>query len=73
MRYLLVTLILLTLNSCSHFRFTPMACDNINSDPHANINEECRAYNQEEASKSFDKYKHKDEYNTTKEPELKND
>ncbi len=73
MKYLLITSILLTLSSCSHFRFIPMACDNINSDPQANISEECRAYNQEKANKSFDKYKNKDEYNTTKEPELQED
>lgn len=51
--YKLYLLIPLMFSACSHFTFNATMCDNIASDPHANIPEECRTYNEDEATKSF--------------------
>ena len=39
--------------ACSHFTFNATMCNQIASDPHATVPEECRIYNEEEADKSF--------------------
>ncbi len=49
------------LSGCSHFTFNAAMCQNIASDPHAQIPEECRNYIEEEAQKAFDNTKHKKE------------
>lgn len=54
--YSLLYSILLT--GCSHFTFNAAMCNNIASDPNAQIPEECRNYVEEEAQKSFDNTRH---------------
>ena len=56
-RLYLIPLVLL-LTSCSHFTFNATMCDEIASDPHATMPEECRNYNEDEAKKAFDNTKH---------------
>jgi hypothetical protein len=40
--------------ACSHFTFNASMCDQISSDPNAQMPSECRNYVEEEAQKSFD-------------------
>ena len=47
------------LAGCSNITFNASMCDQIASDPHAVMPEECRIYNEEEAQKAFDKTKPK--------------
>ena len=42
---------------CSNIEFNATMCDQIASDPHATMPEECRNYSEEEAEKAFNKTK----------------
>jgi len=42
-------------SGCSYFTFNANMCNEIASDPHATVPEECRVYNEAEAQKAFDK------------------
>lgn len=46
---------ILLLGGCSNFRINAAMCEQIVSDPHATIPQECRDYNEKEAQKAFDK------------------
>lgn len=48
-----------TLTGCSNITFNATMCDQIASDPHATMPEECRNYSEEEAEKAFNKTKDK--------------
>lgn len=52
--YKLYLLVPLLFSACSHFTFNATICEQIASDPHATMPEECRVYNEDEAQKSFD-------------------
>jgi len=52
----LISLVLLA--GCSHFTFNAAMCENIASDPHATMPEECRNYVEKDAEKAFNKTKH---------------
>jgi len=60
MKYSLLYSILfsLTFSGC-YFTFNAAMCDKIASDPNAQIPQECRDYNEEEADKAFNQTKHK--------------
>lgn len=45
--------------ACSNITFNATICDQIASDPHATMPEECRVYNEEEAQKAFDNTQNK--------------
>jgi len=47
--------LVLMMNGCSYFTFNATMCEKIASDPHATIPPECRVYNEEEATKAFNK------------------
>ena len=55
----LITIFALT--GCSSVTFNATMCDQIASDPHATVPQECRIYSEEEAQKAFDKTKNKQE------------
>ncbi len=55
--YKLLFLSALVFSGCSYFTFNATMCEQIASDPQATIPQECRAYNEEEAKKAFDKEK----------------
>ena len=59
MKYSLLYSILfsLTFSGC-YFTFNATMCDQIASDPNAQIPQECRNYNEEEADKAFYQTKH---------------
>ncbi len=42
-------------SGCSNVEFSATMCDEIASDPHATIPHQCRKYNEEEATKAFNK------------------
>ncbi len=44
---------------CSYFTFNATMCEQIASDPQAIVPQECKAYNEAEAQKAFDKEKEK--------------
>ena len=46
---------LLLLAGCSNITFNATMCDQIASDPHATMPQECRNYNEKEADKAFNK------------------
>lgn len=50
-----------TLTGCSNITFNATMCDQIASDPHATMPEECRNYSEAEAEKAFNKTKDKEE------------
>ncbi len=50
-----------TLTGCSNVTFNAVMCDEIASDPHATIPQECRIYSEEEAEKAFSKTEDKKE------------
>lgn len=52
------------LTGCSNFTFNAAMCDQIASDPHATMPEECRNYVEEEADKAFHNTKHERDENT---------
>jgi hypothetical protein len=60
-RVYLVTVFLLS--GCANFEFNTSMCDQIGSDPHANVPQECRNYNEDEAKKAFNNTKHKKDSN----------
>lgn len=47
--------VVLMMNGCSHFTFNASMCEEIKSDPHSTIPKECRPYDEEEATKAFNK------------------
>jgi len=47
--------IVLSMNACSQVKITAAMCGQIESDPRAQVPQECRAYSEEEAKKAFDK------------------
>jgi len=49
---------LVFLVGCSYFTFNASMCEQIASDPHATMPEECRNYVEEEAQKAYDNTKH---------------
>jgi len=53
-KYLLPAL-LLTLSGCANFTVNGTMCDQIASDPHATLPQECRNYDEKEAEKAFNK------------------
>jgi hypothetical protein len=57
-RYFLgiVGFMIVVVSGCSNFRVTPAICDEINTQA-GDIPKECRAYNEKEAQKAFDKVK----------------
>ena len=46
---------LLLLAGCSNVTFNATMCDQIASDPHATMPQECRNYSEKEAEKAFNK------------------
>jgi len=48
---------LLLLAGCSNIEFNATMCDEIASDPHATMPQECRNYSEKEAEKAFNKTK----------------
>jgi len=54
-------IVLLIFSGCSNITFNAAMCEQIASDPHAVMPQECRNYNEEEAAKAFDNTKHKRE------------
>ena len=58
-------LIVLLFSGCSNITFNATMCDQIASDPHAIMPEECRNYVEEEAQKAFDKTKEKQNLEVT--------
>ena len=56
-KILLVTIFIFT--GCSYFTFNAKMCDQIASDPHATVPQECIEYNEEKAEKAFNKPKDK--------------
>jgi len=46
---------LVLLSGCSNFKITAAMCEEIASDPHATVPQECRAYSEKDAQKAFDK------------------
>ena len=57
--YKLTLITLLLFSGCANFTINGTMCDQIASDPHATIPQECRNYNEEEAQKAYDNTKHK--------------
>jgi len=55
-KYYLVTVFLFS--GCSYFTISGTMCDQIASDPHSTIPQECRNYNEAEADKAFHNTKH---------------
>jgi len=55
--YKTLILSILLLSGCSNFKVTGTMCDNINKEPGVNVPEECRAYNESDADKAFNKTK----------------
>lgn len=51
--YIVSLVITIFLGACSHFRFNATICNKIASEPGSTIPEECRVYNEEEATKAF--------------------
>lgn len=51
----LLLLTLLLFSGCSHFTITGTMCDNLDAQKSGEIPQECRAYNEEEADKAFNK------------------
>lgn len=51
----------LALTGCSNITFNATMCDQIASDPHATMPQECRNYSEKEAEKAFNKTKAKEE------------
>ncbi|MEA3370463.1 MAG: hypothetical protein U9Q40_03920 [Campylobacterota bacterium] len=49
------------LTGCSNMTFNATMCNEIASDPHATMPEECRNYSEEEAEKAFNKTQEKQE------------
>ena len=47
----------LALSGCSNITFNATMCDQIASDPHATVPQECRNYSEKEAEKAFNKTK----------------
>jgi len=41
-------------SGCANVTFNATMCEQIASDPHATVPQECRNYNEEEAQKAFD-------------------
>ncbi len=58
-KFYIVPLFLLT--ACSNMEFNATMCNQIASDPHATVPEECRNYVEAEAQKAFDKVSDKQE------------
>jgi hypothetical protein len=56
--YKLGLISVLFFSGCSTFTINGTMCDQIASDPHATIPQECRNYNEEEAQKAYDNTKH---------------
>lgn len=54
MKYVIAIFGMLALIGCSQFTINASMCNEIASDPHATMPEECRAYVDEEAQKAFD-------------------
>ncbi|MCD6259829.1 MAG: hypothetical protein RBR54_11290 [Sulfurimonas sp.] len=54
-KVLLTGCVVLLLSGCSYFTINATMCDEIASDPHANVPKECRKYSEEDAQKAFDK------------------
>ena len=57
--YRLFIIAIFAFSGCSHFTFNTSMCEQIASDPHATVPQECRNYVEEEAQKAFDNTKHK--------------
>ena len=45
----------LVFSACAHVKITAAMCDQIESDPNAQIPQECRDYDKQKAYKAFDK------------------
>ncbi len=54
-------LLLFLFAGCSNITFNATMCDQIASDPHATVPQECRNYSEEEAEKAFNKTQEKEE------------
>lgn len=52
---ILLLAVFIIFSGCSYFTFNATMCDQIASDPHQTMPEECRNYSEEEAGKAFDK------------------
>jgi hypothetical protein len=52
--YITSLLLVFVMSGCSNFRFNATICNQIASEPNAQIPGECRVYNEEEAAKAFD-------------------
>ena len=53
----LITFFVLT--GCSNVTFNATMCDQIASDPHATVPQECKIYSEEEATKAYNKTQEK--------------
>jgi len=47
--------VLLAFNGCSHIKISAAMCNQIESDPNAQVPQECRDYDKKKADKAFDK------------------
>lgn len=57
--YLNIIVLMSMFSGCSHFTFNATMCDKIASDPLSTIPQECRIYNEDEATKSFNNTQNK--------------
>ena len=57
--YKIYIIAVLMLSGCSKYPVNAPMCDNINKNPKETVPQECRNYNEEEATKAFNKTKQK--------------
>ncbi len=54
-KILLALGVVLGMNACSHIKISAAMCGQIESEPNAQVPQECRDYSEKEAQKAFDK------------------
>lgn len=52
-KYITSFVLAFVFGGCSYFTFNATMCDQIMSDPNAIVPQECRVYNEDEATKAF--------------------
>ncbi len=53
--YKLLLVSVFLFSGCSYFSFNATMCNEIASDPHATVPEECKIYDEQKATEAFDK------------------
>ena len=53
--YKFIVVLALSLSGCSYVTFNAAMCDQIASDPHATVPQECRDYDKKQAEKAFNR------------------